>query len=50
MREDPELLLSKRSELVSKCSQKSKFIVANIKQSFPYHMYCNLKRFMIEMI
>ena len=31
MREDPALLLNKRSELVSKCRHKNKFIVVNIK-------------------
>ena len=31
MREDPELLLDKRSELVSKCRHKNKFIIVNIK-------------------
>ena len=31
MREDRELLLNKQSELVSKCCNKNKFILANIK-------------------
>ena len=31
MREDPELLLNERSELVSKCRHKNKFILASIK-------------------
>lgn len=31
MRKDPELLLNKRSEMVSKYRHKNKFILANIK-------------------
>ena len=31
MRKDPELLLNKRSELLSKCRHKNTFILANIK-------------------
>ena len=37
MREDPELLLNKRSELGSKCHHKSKFILANIKDYLSGH-------------
>ena len=43
MKEDPELLLNKRSELVSKCRHKSKFTLANIKYSFLYDMYRHWK-------
>ena len=43
MKEDPELLLNKQSELVSKYRHKNKLILANIMQSFPYDMHCNWK-------
>ena len=46
MREDPESMLNKRSELVSKCRYKKKIILANIKWPFPYDMYCNWNRHM----
>ena len=39
MREDPELLLNKRSELVSKCRHKNKFILAKVKWPFLYDMH-----------
>ena len=42
LREDPELLPNKRSELVFKCHKK-KFILANMKLSYTFVMNCNWK-------